>query len=72
MKKAKLVHAAKYALLNLECGKCDTGVIQIFRKWARGGIVTTLVSGCLDCGYEYGLKQSESLKPYTRDDITWP
>jgi hypothetical protein len=72
MKKPKLVHAAKYYLKNYECGMCETGVVQIHQKWARGGSVTTLVSGCLDCGHEYGVRQSQALNPYTRDDITWP
>lgn len=71
-RKIQRIHAAKYALFNLECGNCSTGVVQVHRKWARGGTVTTTISGCLDCGHEYGLKQAESLNPYTRDDITWP
>lgn len=72
MAKQKLVHAAKWALDNFQCGKCSTGVVQIRRTWTRGGTVTTLISGCLDCGHEYGIGQASQLKPYKRNDITWP
>lgn len=72
MKKTQLIHAGKWLLNNFECGNCETGVVQIKRTWTKGGSVTTLVSGCLDCGHEYGIGQASGLQPYTRDDITWP
>lgn len=65
-------HMAKYALDNFECEMCTTGIVQIHRQWKRGGIDTTIVSGCLDCKYEYGLRQASNLNPYKRDDICWP
>jgi hypothetical protein len=69
--KTNLIHAAKWALSNFECGECKTGVVQVHQVIKRGGIVTTTVSGCLDCGHEYGLHQASKLNKYTRDDITW-
>lgn len=72
MKKPKLIHAGKWALYNFECGMCETGLVQVKRTWARGGIITSSVSGCLDCGHEYGINQCSKLAPYTRNDMTWP
>lgn len=72
MAKKKLIHAAKWWLKNFECNVCSTGVVQVKQTWAKGGVVTTNVSGCLDCGYEFGINQISNLKPYTREDTTWP
>lgn len=71
MKKSDVKHKAKYYLQNYECGKCDTGVVQVHQKWSMGCIITTTVHGCLDCGHEYGLKQACELNKYTRNDIVW-
>lgn len=64
-------HKAKYCLTNYECGQCQTGVVQIHQQSKRGGIITTTVSGCLDCGHDYGINQASRLKIYKRDDIHW-
>jgi len=69
--KKKRKHAVKWVLFNFECGHCDTGVVQIHRVINRNSDVTSTISGCLDCGYEYGIRQAQDLKPYTRDDLTW-
>lgn len=65
-------HKAKYWLQNYQCGNCETGVVQLHQVWKRGGDITTTVSGCLDCGHSYGIKQGCELEKYTRDDIVWP
>ena len=70
MKKSTSKHACKYALYNYECGMCETGVVQVFSKVSRGELTTT-ISGCLDCGHSYGLRQAQDLTKYTRDDMTW-
>lgn len=70
-KKEHVPHKAKYYLKNYECGKCSTGLVQIHSTINRQHIVTTTVSGCLDCGYDYGIKQAQTLNKYTREDIVW-
>lgn len=63
---------AKYCLTNYHCGRCETGIVQVFQQAKRGGIVTSTVSGCLDCKHEYGLLQASKLeicKPDT--EIYW-
>jgi hypothetical protein len=65
-------HKAKYWLQNYQCGNCESGVVQIHQSWKRGGTVTTIVSGCLDCGHDYGIRQAQELEKYHRDDIVWP
>lgn len=73
MAKRKNVSAAKYALFNYECGNCKTGVVQQFREWKRGGTIHTTVSGCLDCGYQYGILQWTELKQLSdKIETTWP
>lgn len=70
--KAKRIHAAKYALYNFHCGKCETGIVQLHQESKRGGIITSLISGCLDCGYEYGIGQAQDLKTCSPDqEIRW-
>jgi len=71
MAKNNTKHKAIYYLQNFHCGKCDTGVVQFFMKQNTRKEVTTLVSGCLDCGHQYGIKQSQGLELYKRDDIVW-
>lgn len=65
-------HKALYWLKNYECDNCSTGVVQIHqKKQKRGSTVITIISGCLDCGHQYGIQQASALKEYTRDDIVW-
>lgn len=71
MKKQR-VHAAKYALYNFHCGKCETGIVQLHQESKRGGNVTTVISGCLDCGHEYGIRQAGDLKRCSKSqEISW-
>jgi hypothetical protein len=72
MKNSDVKHKAKYYLENYECGMCETCVVQFHQVWKRGGIVTTTVHGCLDCGHEYGIRQAIELNKYHREDIVWP
>jgi len=69
--KNNIKHKAKYCLQNYHCNKCETGVVQIHQSMNRKKEVTTIVSGCLDCGYDYGIKQAMELPIYERDDIVW-
>jgi len=72
MAKIKPFRAAKYCLTNYKCGKCNTGVVQIFQEVKRGGNIITQVSGCKDCGHEYGILQSSKLELCPVDyDIRW-
>lgn len=64
-------HKAKYSLQNYHCGNCETGVVQIHQSMNRKKEVTIIVSGCLDCGYDYGIRQTAQLNKYDRDDIVW-
>lgn len=66
-----VLHKAKWALTNFQCGNCETGVVQVHQVINKRHEVTTTVSGCLDCGHEYGLHQASKLDKYTRDDIVW-
>lgn len=67
------IHAAKYALDNFRCGECGTGIVQVFRQWKRGGTITTTVSGCLDCGNEYGIMQASKLDVFPKNaEVCWP
>lgn len=69
--KNNLKHKVKYALENYECGMCETGVIQIHSSINKKSEVTSTISGCLDCGAEYGIRQATDLKPYDRKDMVW-
>lgn len=65
-------HKAKYYLANYQCGNCESGVVQIHQVWKRGNMITTTVSGCLDCGHDYGIRQAQYLKKYESDYTVWP
>ena len=72
MKNKDVKHKARYYVKNYECGRCETGVVQLCAIQNKRGIVTTTISGCLDCGHEYGIKQAQtSLSDYTRNDLVW-
>lgn len=71
MSRNNIKHKAIYYLQNYHCGKCETGVVQLHMKQNRNKEVTTTISGCLDCGHSYGIKQASELKKYERDDIVW-
>jgi len=64
-------HKAKFCLTNYHCGNCETGVVQIHQQMNKRKEVTTTVSGCLDCGKDYGIRQASQLEIYKRDDIVW-
>ena len=69
MSKERKQHAVKHALENYHCGMCETGVVQIY-SYIRSSVVTSKISGCLDCGAEYGIRQATRLEKYNRDDMT--
>lgn len=71
MAKNSAKHKGIYYLKNFHCGQCETGVVQIHQQQNKKKEVTTTVSGCLDCGHSYGIRQAAELKDYTRDDIVW-
>lgn len=72
MTKKQRINAVRYAVNNFHCGECNTGVVQIFSKSNLRGEVTTTVSGCLDCGKEYGLRSASYLNPLPHDyDTRW-
>lgn len=71
MSNKNIKHKAIYYLQNFHCGLCETGVVQLHMKQNRNKEITTTVSGCLDCGHSYGIKQAEKLKFYEREDIVW-
>lgn len=70
MAKNQIKHKVRYNLQNFQCGNCETGVVQLYQKKTRND-VTTYLSGCLDCGHEYGIRQAMDLKKYDRDDLVW-
>jgi len=73
MSKQTKIHACKYALHNFRCGNCETGVVQLHQEWKRGGNITSVISGCLDCGHEYGIYQAGNLKALSPETETrWP
>ena len=69
--KNNIKHKAIYYLQNYHCDNCDTGVVQVHMKQNRNKEVTTTVNGCLDCGYNYCIRQAQRLKIYDREDIVW-
>jgi len=72
MAKTNKIHAAKYALYNFHCGKCETGIVQLHQQSKRNGLITSTISGCLDCGYEYGINQAQDLKICSSEqEIRW-